>query len=147
MSKFFLVFIYLFQERERGQRESQAGLDVGPSPTSMRSWPEPKSRVWRLSNWATQVPLETFLLKFIYLFWERERDRICKRGSGREEGYRESQAGSTLPVQSQMQSLNSGTMRSWPEPKSRAPSLLKSWTFNQVSHPGIPKLITKKATT
>jgi len=40
--------------------EPSVGLDL----TTMRSWPEPKSRVGRLTNWATQVPQLRF-------FWER----------------------------------------------------------------------------
>ena len=47
-----------------------------------------------------------FFFKFIYLFWETE-------------GERESQAVSKLSAQSPMKGLNSQTMRSWPEPKSR----------------------------
>ena len=47
--------------RER-ERESQAGstlpaqsLTWGSIPQTVRSWPEPKSRVRRLTDWATQV--------------------------------------------------------------------------------------------
>ena len=47
------------------------------------------------------------IIKFVYLLWERERGR-------------ESQPGSTLSAQSLMQGLNSQTMRSWPELKSRS---------------------------
>ena len=63
-------FIYLFWERERerereaereGERESQAGStvssepDTGLHPMIMRSWPELKSRVRCLTDWATQA--------------------------------------------------------------------------------------------
>lgn len=33
--------------------ESYMGLDL----TILRSWPEPKPRVWRLTEWSTQAPL------------------------------------------------------------------------------------------
>ena len=66
--------VYLFWERESvcarvgdGQRERissrfctvSAKPDVGLKPTNqtVRSWPEPKSRVWHSTDWATQVPL------------------------------------------------------------------------------------------
>ena len=39
--------------------------------------------------------------------------------------------GSELSAQSPMWSLNSWTVRSWPEPK---------WMLNQLSHPGAPKM-------
>ena len=49
--------------RERGgERESKAGSTltvephVGLSPMTVISWPEPKSRVGCLTNWANQVP-------------------------------------------------------------------------------------------
>ena len=66
------IFIYLFlRERARagkgqreGERESQAGSVLsaqspmwGLMSHTVRSWPEPKSRVRCLTNWATQVPL------------------------------------------------------------------------------------------
>ena len=81
-----LKFIYLFWERERDRereeesseekgrgrererdRESQAvsmlsaqSLMWGLIPRTMRSWPDLKARVGRLTDWATQTPL--FLL-------------------------------------------------------------------------------------
>ena len=68
--------MYLFWERERErssgggaerererERNSQAGsalsaqsLTHGLNSQTVRSWPEPKARVRRLTNWATQVP-------------------------------------------------------------------------------------------
>ena len=68
----FLMFIYFerkieceWGEAERGRgRESQAGSVLSAqSPTwgsnswTVRSWPEPKSRVGHLTDWATQAPL------------------------------------------------------------------------------------------
>ena len=62
-SIFFKDFIYLFMgdtERER-ERESSNRLPVEPNteldPRTLRSWPEPKSRASRLTDWATQGPL------------------------------------------------------------------------------------------
>ena len=56
-------------ERE-GERESQAGsiLSVqsptrGPIPRTVRSWPEPKSRVGHLTDWATQGTLAVLVFK------------------------------------------------------------------------------------
>ena len=52
---------------------------------------------------------------------DREREYMQEQGRSRErEGERESQAGSTLSVQSLMQGLNSQTVRSRPELKSDA---------------------------
>ena len=42
---------------------SETGLNL----TIMRSWPEPKSRVQRLTDWATHVPL-----KLLFVIWVRE---------------------------------------------------------------------------
>ena len=82
--------IYLFRERvqvgERGrererdrerqreterERESQVGStlimepNMGLNLTTVRSWPEPKSRVGHSTDWATQVPLVfVFIVKF-----------------------------------------------------------------------------------
>ena len=80
-------YIYLFEresERERawagwraeGERESQADSVPSTEPnaglhlTTLRSWPEPKSRVGRLTDWATQVP-PVFYFK-----------RKCRRATG-----------------------------------------------------------------
>ena len=76
---------------------------------------------------------------FIYLFnvylLLRERDRAWA-GEGQRE--RETQnlkqaLGSELSAQSPIQDTNSPTVRSWPE---------RSWTLNQLSHPGAPCLRT-----
>ena len=69
-------FIFILREiasgvGEAGQREweSQAGSALStqnpvqcPNPRTMRSWPELKSRVGRLTNWAIQVPRNYFFL-------------------------------------------------------------------------------------
>ena len=64
-------------EREKeveGQRErkSQAGFTLsvqsptrGSNPWTVRSWPEPKSRVRHLTDWATQAPQLGLLLKYL----------------------------------------------------------------------------------
>ena len=56
---------------------------------------------------------------FIYIFWERKRER---EKAGEEQKERETEnlnegPGSELSAQSLMWGLNSQTMRSWPEPK------------------------------
>ena len=78
----FLMFIYVFFEREslsgggaerEKERESQAGYTLSTEPntgldfTTLRSWPEPKSRVRRLTNWATQTPPSGSFLKGVTL--------------------------------------------------------------------------------
>ena len=59
------------RKRERGrEREFQVGPALsaqspmwGSNPWTTRSWPEPTPRVGCLTDWATQVPLESVLLK------------------------------------------------------------------------------------
>ena len=65
-----IIFYYLFIlrewacEQERAERENpkevlhcqHGAWGRGPNPWTVRSWPEPKSRVRRLADWATQVP-------------------------------------------------------------------------------------------
>ena len=66
---YFLKFIYLFWERcewgsgrERGRERISSRLHTqhrtqqGTHPTTLGSWPEPNSRVSRLTDWAPQVP-------------------------------------------------------------------------------------------
>ena len=65
-----------------------------------------------------------FNLKFIHLFWEKE--KMCKWWGGRVGAERESQAGSAPTAHSPMKDWNLQTMRSWPEPKSRA-GCLTDW--------------------
>ena len=63
------------------ERESQAGSTLtAQSPTRgwnlwmVRSWPEPKPRVGRLTNWATQAPLKChdFLKNSVYKSIEKK---------------------------------------------------------------------------
>ena len=72
-SLFFLMFIYLFWEREKCEqgRGRQRGreripsrlLTVSAEPNTglelTNSWPEQRSRVGRLTNWATHVYIHT----------------------------------------------------------------------------------------
>ena len=70
------------RERERGrERKSQANSMLpaqspvwGLIPWTVRSWPELKSRVGRLTDWATQVPLiwVTFWESFIQLHAQKQ---------------------------------------------------------------------------
>ena len=111
----------------------------GSNSRTVRSWPEPKSALNRLSH--PGAPFFFFLifffLTFIYLFiFERERESVWvgRRQRERErERERESQAGSALSAQILSCGSIPQTMRSWPDPKSRA------WMLNQLSHPGVPK--------
>ena len=82
---FFLMFIYLFWEwtgggEERGQeRESQAGCQCRAWGRAWShrpgSWPDLKSRVRCLTDWATQVPPDR------YLFMRKRED--CVQSMGR----------------------------------------------------------------
>ena len=77
------------------------------------------------------VSVPKFYLKFIYLFiggegkWERGREM---------ERERESQTGSALSAQNPIQSSNSWTVRSWPEPKSWV-GPLTDWATQANPHP------------
>ena len=81
---FFFKFIYFERQRERESagasrgeagRESQAVFTLsaqspmqGSNSRTMRSWPEPKSRVRCLTDWATQAPcVFTVLRDFFFL--------------------------------------------------------------------------------
>ena len=75
---------------------------------------------------------------FMFTYFERDRQRVREREREREggreegaewEGERESQASSTLSAQSPMRGWIPWT---WAE--------IKSWTLNQLSHPGAPNL-------
>ena len=73
------MFIYSFEkEREwagEGQRKGEKGYQAGPivsiepdlglDPTNVRSWPELKSRVRHLTDWATQVPLQDIINEWL----------------------------------------------------------------------------------
>ena len=88
MSEFFKMRIYLFILRERttcwqqargaereGEKESQASSvfsaepNTGLSLMTVRSWPEPKSRVRYLTDWDTQASLKwvNFMVHKLYL--------------------------------------------------------------------------------
>ena len=102
---------------------------------TVRSWPESKSRVSSLANWATQVPHHIYFFFFIRkcLFF---RERGGGEGRRKEaETERETQnlkqaPGSDLSAQSPSQGSNPQAVRSWREPK---------LTLNQLSHPGAPR--------
>ena len=114
----------------------------------VRSWPEPKPRVKRLTNCHPGTPkmsilslcthtLSSFLFLFlnlftVYLFWERERESVHVRGGGAErEGEREFQAGSTLSaVPSPGLDLTNDEIITRAE--------IKSQSLNQLSHAGTP---------
>ena len=76
------LFIYFGGGRSRErERESQAGsvLSVqspawGLISRSTRSWPEPKPRVRRLINWATQAPQPPLYLPFS---WLQKDEEVC----------------------------------------------------------------------
>ena len=50
-------------EKEKNPQADSLSVesDVGMDPRTLKSWPELKSRVRHLSNWATQVPQKEFL--------------------------------------------------------------------------------------
>ena len=138
----FLCYLFLRERecvwtgKEQRERESQnlkqapgsepsaQSRTRGSNSRTVRSWPEPKSdaqltepprrpkTIWFYITRTAHISLHkdsTFLhlfFKFMYLFWENE-------------GERESQAGSTLSVQS-LTGSDSRTVRSWPELKSDA---------------------------
>jgi len=64
---------------EKQKREPQTGFD----PTTPRSWPESKSRIRRLTNWATQASLFLLFMVFVYvcvcIHIERERWKTGRR--------------------------------------------------------------------
>ena len=88
----------------RGSMVSAQSLMWDSKSQTMRSWPERKSRVGSLTDWATQVPrhmqyintyfvcymysiLYSFLKNFfnvLFVLWERETE--CEWGRGRERG-------------------------------------------------------------
>ena len=54
-------------QRER-ERENPKKDPLSAEPTTMRSWPEPISRVGHLTNWATQMHLQIPNLKILFPF-------------------------------------------------------------------------------
>ena len=89
----FLMFIYLFWgrksrgEAERGgERKSQGGLALSTQSRTwnsisqtMRSYPDPKSRVEGLTNWATQVPLGSFFVLFFFNLYFTSEEKEAQR--------------------------------------------------------------------
>ena len=81
---FFDVYLFILREREsrggterEGDKESQSGSALpmqspmwGSNSQSLRSWPEPKSRVRWLTDWATKVALTS---GFFTMGWEPKR--------------------------------------------------------------------------
>ena len=82
-SPFFKIYLFI-SERERREREHVSGErgtgkgkesqsntplstepDVGLNLMIRRSWPEPKSRIRRSTDWTTQVPLKLFINQVI----------------------------------------------------------------------------------
>ena len=73
---FLSLFIYFWEGERQGEgiergRESQAGFAssvqspmYGLNSWTVRSWPESKSRVRRLNDWAIQEPWSSFLILF-----------------------------------------------------------------------------------
>ena len=81
---FFNVYLCVLRERKHtsewgrgqkgeGERESQTGSTFSAEPdvrlnlTTMRSCPEPKSRVGHLTDWVTQAPTGTYSKYFIFI--------------------------------------------------------------------------------
>ena len=104
--------------------------DVGLSLMTLRSWPEPKSRVPRLTEWATQAPLP--LLNYsvkIYLFI-LERAPAWVGGGAKEEGENYL---SRLPAQL------GAPHGSWSQdPENVTWAKIKNQLLNQLSHSGTP---------
>ena len=74
--------LLFFVERERvhkqergAERETQEGPmvsvehDAGLNPMTLGSWPKPKSRVERSTNWATQAPLSRLFFNQITMLF------------------------------------------------------------------------------
>ena len=120
---FFVIFIFLFlikkkfiyfrvKERQsvsggRGREKTQ-NLKQGPVselPAQSLMW----GLNWILTNWATQEPT-------IFIYFEREGEQV-EQGQREREKDRGSEVGSVLTAVSLMWGLNSGSVRSWPEPK------------------------------
>ena len=125
---FFNIYLFLGQretEHERGRGRERGRHRIGNRLQALSH----QSRAWRgarthgprdrdlaevgcLTDCATQAPLNVY-------FWERE---SCRVQVGEKQRERETQnlkqaPGFELSVQSLMQGSNSGTTRSWPEPK------------------------------
>ena len=100
----FSCIIYL------GEKETWSFLDPKFAPSVM-----PTAFGKRL--------LKRFVLHFIYLFWERERESVHEQGRGRE---RERENPKQAVHCQRRARQGAGTVRSWPEPKSRV-GCLTDW--------------------
>ena len=131
---FLCLFVCLFSDRA-WVREGQGEVRGNPKQalhcqhrasnpwTVERSWPELKSRVRCLTDWAPQVrPVWQFLFFsfFKFIYFERER---MPAGEG-QRGRQRIQAGSALSVQSTTWGLNPSIVRSCSELKSRVRYLI-----------------------
>ena len=88
-----------------------------------------------LTDWANQAPLKIYLLN-VYLFILRERESMS-RGVAEWEGEKESQGGSTLNVEVNVEVVEEGDG----EAPSQDLTTIKSLTLNQLSHSDAPKTI------
>ena len=105
---------------------------------TLRSWPEPKSRVTHSTDWATQGPLKfcTFIFKKDIYFRERERARKqVSVGRGRGKGVE--RISSRLPAK---QGAQRGALSH--DPKIMTWAETKSRKLNWLHHPGAPKFYT-----
>ena len=149
-----LFLFFYFRKRVRTSRGRAEGkkenLKQGPhsawsrrgsNSQTVRWWPELRSRVGRLTNWAPQAPhffliFKKCLFKFLlvniqynisfrrtihdlFLMFIFQRERVS-RVQAQREGDRGSQSGSVLTIRSLIPGSNSQTLSSWPELKSRA---------------------------
>ena len=146
---FFYVYVFTLKETENtwvgeGQRERERGRIPSRLCTrsvnrawclsqihkTVKSWPEPKSRVGRSTNWATKRP-QCFFFFFLSLFILREREREQGRGRETETEIIPSKlcTGSTEPDDGV--ELKNREIMTWTK--------TKNWTLNRLSHPGGPK--------
>ena len=128
---FFCKFIYLFLEREstgKGQREREREnpkqalhCQLGPwcgaqTHKTVRSWPELKTTVGCLTDWATQVP------HYVYLFWKRETEKESVSKEGQRQRGRERER-EKPKHRAWYGAWTHKTVRSWPELKPRVRGL------------------------
>ena len=121
----------------RGHRGSEVGSVLtadnpmwGLNSRTVRSWPEPKSRVRRLTDWATQVrPFKIFLLYFILFYFLFYFISYFMRDRGSEwENLAECRFQAHCSAQRGTRSHDPGIV-TWAE--------IKSPTFNRPSHQGV----------
>ena len=124
-----MISQFVSSSPESGSVLSAQSPMQGLNPQTVRSWPEPKSRVRSpTDSWASQA----FFLMFID-FWEREQESAhTSREGAKRDGDTVSEVGSVLRAESPMWGLNSQTMTSLPELKPRV-GRLTDWA-TQVPH-------------